>query len=258
MSDSFNDTNFMDNNEDIEINTPIDEFLDLYRQLERDGRQKYFPKSSEKEGIMGRLMCVPELRDIKNDLDYCRVVRNFLVHTPKVNGQYPIIPSPDMITFLKKCIKRIKNPILAIDYSVKRPNMYFAKLNDKVVTVAHYMSSKKFTHVPVFSSNTLIGVFSSDVLYTYISKNPSITITEDTTMDIFLPYLPVHSHSTEYFAFVPSDIPLFEVASLFKVDVHSLKQLSAVFLTKTGSAEEHIEAMITPWSILRDLPDFKH
>ena len=247
---------FCDDIEDIYINNSPETFLELYRQLEREGRRVYFPHSSDKEGVMGRLISVPQLRDIKDDLDYCRVVRNFLVHTPKVNGQYPIIPSPDMITFLKKCINRIKNPPMAIDYAIKRSNMFFARLNDSVITVAHHMSIKKFTHVPVFNNGKLVGVFSSDVIYGYVCSHPSITLTQDTQMSDFIEYLPVHAHSAEYFAFIPTETPLHEVASLFKVDVKSLKQLSAIFLTENGRNDEHIEAMITPWSLLRDAPDF--
>ena len=86
-----------------------DEFLDLYRILEIEGKEKYFPKSGEGENIIGRLMNTPQLREYKEDINYCRVVRNFLVHTPKVNQTYSIMPSPEMVAFLKDLIKEIKS-----------------------------------------------------------------------------------------------------------------------------------------------------
>ena len=55
-----------------------DKFLELYRQLEREGRRVYFPNAADNENIIGRLMNVPQLQHYKDDIDYCRVVRNFL------------------------------------------------------------------------------------------------------------------------------------------------------------------------------------
>ena len=69
-----------------------EEFLDLYRKLEHIGREIYFPNSNNAP-IIGRLQALPVLKEFKEEIDYCRVVRNFLVHNPKVNGAYPIAPS---------------------------------------------------------------------------------------------------------------------------------------------------------------------
>ena len=61
-----------------------EEFLDLYRKLEHIGREIYFPNSNNAP-IIGRLQALPVLKEFKEEIDYCRVVRNFLVHNPKVN-----------------------------------------------------------------------------------------------------------------------------------------------------------------------------
>ena len=45
-----------------------DEFLDLYRVLEIEGKEKYFPKSGEGENVIGRLMNLPQLREYKEDI----------------------------------------------------------------------------------------------------------------------------------------------------------------------------------------------
>ena len=63
-----------------------EEFLDLYRKLEHIGREIYFPNSNNAP-IIGRLQALPVLKEFKEEIDYCRVVRNFLVHNPKVNDK---------------------------------------------------------------------------------------------------------------------------------------------------------------------------
>lgn len=112
-----------------------EEFLDLYRKLEHIGREIYFPNSNNTP-IIGRLQALPILKEFKEEIDYCRVVRNFLVHNPKVNGAYPITPSEEMLDILRKCVDRISNPILAMKFAVRRENLYSATLDSKISEVA--------------------------------------------------------------------------------------------------------------------------
>ena len=231
-----------------------EEFLDLYARLESEGRAAYFKKAPENENIIGRLMNLPQLREYKEDINYCRVVRNFLVHTPRVNSGYAISPAPEMIELLKRLIKEIKNPPRAIDYAIKINNMFTVNLKSNIVDVVRYMQTMGFTHVPVIENDKIYGVFSANVLYTYLSQAKEVG-TFDTSLELVNDYLPLHKHTNEYFAFVSRDTTLHEVSKLFKIDVRSMKQLSAVFLTENGHSDEHILAMMTPYSILRDAPD---
>lgn len=231
-----------------------EEFLDLYRQLEHEGRRIYFPNVSEKEGIIGRLINLPQLREHKEDIDYCRVVRNFLVHTPKVKSGYAISPSKEMVDFLKKLIQQIKNPPKAIDYAVKINNMYTVSLKSNIIDVVQYMQTMGYTHVPVIENGKMMGVFSGNVIYTYLSQSNTRANSLDTELYALQEYLPIFKHTNEYFAFMPLTATLHEVSQLFKIDVRSMKQLAAIFLTENGRSDEKILAMLTPYSILRDSP----
>lgn len=237
---------FMDN---------TDRFLELYRQLEREGRRAYFPNAQDKEAIMGRLMSVPELRMYKDDIDYCRVVRNFLVHTPKVKNQYPIFVSNEMLQLMEEIVDRVKNPIKAIDYAIKIENMYTAQLNSNIIDVVRHMQASGFTHVPVLENGKLIGVFSGNVIYTYLSTADDINLNFNSKICDLIEYLPVYNHTNEYFAFMSADSSFHDIRQLFKIDAKSMKQLAAVFLTQTGKNNEKLLAMLTPYSILRDAPD---
>lgn len=237
---------FMDN---------TDRFLELYRQLEREGRRAYFPNAQDKEAIMGRLMSVPELRMYKDDIDYCRVVRNFLVHTPKVKNQYPIFVSNEMLQLMEEIVDRVKNPIKAIDYAIKIENMYTAQLNSNIIDVVRHMQASGFTHVPVLENGKLIGVFSGNVIYTYLSTADDINLNFNSKICDLIEYLPVYNHTNEYFAFMSTDSSFHDIRQLFKIDAKSMKQLAAVFLTQTGKNNEKLLAMLTPYSILRDAPD---
>lgn len=230
-----------------------EKFLDLYKQLEKAGR-KHFPDAPESAPIITRLSTLSILKEFKEDIEYCRVVRNFLVHTPRIKGMYPIQPSDDMIELLQTCIDRLKNPLMAMDFAVKYRNMFTATLDTKIAYITDYMNRYGFTHVPVLDSEQrLIGVFSDNAIYSYICKNGTIHIGEDTTLEEISEVLPVYTHSREYFAFMDTEVYLYEMASLFTIDARSMKKLAAVFFTKGGKSNEKIQGMMTPYSLLRDV-----
>ena len=180
-----------------------EEFLDLYRKLEHIGREIYFPNSNNAP-IIGRLQALPVLKEFKEEIDYCRVVRNFLVHNPKVNGAYPIAPSEEMLDVLRKCVDRISNPILAMKFAVRRENLYSATLDCKISEVAEYMDTHGFTHVPVFEKEKLVGVFSDNSIYAYVCAHKELNINVHSTLRVLEEYLALDMHTNEYFERTPS------------------------------------------------------
>lgn len=231
-------------------NTKTDKFLQLYKQLEYDGRRIFFPNAKENESIIGRLISVPQLKPYKEDLDYCRVVRNFLTHNPKVNGTYPIVPSKEMIELLEKCIKIVTNPPDALNYAVQLDNIMTASLEEKVVDVVQKMNESTYTHVPVLKKGKIIGVFSDNTVYSKMCAERTINITNETTIKEFEDYIPFNKHLNEYFEFVPRKTMLFEIQELFHDNMKRHKLLAVVFITENGRRDEEILGMVTPWDLL--------
>lgn len=229
-----------------------EKFLDLYRQFERLGRKR-FNDAPENAPVVTRLANLPLLKDLKDDIEYCRVVRNFLVHTPKVKDMYPVIPSDDMVEIMQKCVNRLVSPVKAMDYSIRLKNMFTANLDTKLTFVTDYMNANGFTHVPILDDDKrIIGVFSDNAIYTYICEKGCLNITDETVIGDINEYLTLYKHSHEYFAFMKSDVYLYEIMDLFTIDVKSMKKLAVIFFTKNGKANEPVDGMITPYSLLRD------
>ncbi len=233
-----------------------EKFLELYKQLEKTGRENYFPKLPDSAPVINRLTSIPVLREFKEDIEYCRVVRNFLVHTPRVRDISPVIPSDDMINVLERCVSRVKSPVKAMKYAVRRENMYTVSLNDKVSEVSTFMNESGFTHAPVFENNRLVGVFSDNAIYSYICDKRTISINENTILNEIREYLDINNHSNEYFAFISAGANIYEVSNLFNIDVKSMKKLAVIFFTDNGRENGNILGMMTPYSILRDAPEY--
>jgi len=232
------------------LNHQTEKFLQLYKELEYEGRRVYFPSAKENESIIGRLLCVPQLKAYKDDLDYCRVVRNFLTHNPKVGGVYPIVPSQEMINLLRHCVNVIVNPPLAIDYAIPIKKMFTVKIDSCIMETVKIMNKFTYTHVPVYDEEKLIGVFSENTVYSYMCCKNDIHISENTTLREFIDYLPIDKHINEYFSFIPKKMLLHEAEELFKHNFENNKLLAAVYITENGRSNEPILGMLTHWDIL--------
>lgn len=234
----------------IFLNSQTDKFLQLYKELEFEGRRIYFPDAKENETIIGRLFTVPQLKKYKEDLDYCRIVRNFLTHNPKVGGVYPIIPSIEMINLLKRCLNIIVNPPKAIDFAIPIERIYTAALDSKLSEVIRVMNSFTYTHIPIMENGKLVGIFSENTVFTYMCYENSININENTCISQFEKYLPLDEHLNEYFMFLPETAFLYEVQELFKYTPVRKKLLTVIYITKTGKRDEPLIGMVTPWDLL--------
>lgn len=235
------------------MNSQTDRFLQLYKQLEFDGRRLFFPDSKEGDNIIGRLLNTSHLKKFKEELDYCRVVRNFLTHNPKVNGVYPIIPSKEMVDLLQHCVNIINNPPKALEYAIPADKMLIANINSNVLDIIEMMNRFTYTHIPVLDDDDkLVGVFSDNTVYSYICKEKKITISDKTKLSSFTEYIKLDEHLNEYFEFVPKKTMLYEIEELFKYNYQSKrhKLLSVVYITENGRRDEKILGMLTPWDIL--------
>lgn len=236
------------------MNAQTEKFLQLYKQLEFDGRRLFFPNAKEGDNVIGRLLNTPHLREYKEELDYCRVVRNFLTHNPKVNGVYPIIPSTEMVKLLDKCVSIINNPPRAIEFAIPADKIFMADINSPVLEVIEVMNRFTYTHIPVLKDGRLAGIFSDNTVYSYICREKAVTIDEGTKMSLFEKYIDLDEHLNEYFEFVPKRTRLYEVERLFKYNYQTKrhKLLSVIYITENGGRDEKILGMLTPWDILSE------
>ncbi|MBO4510261.1 MAG: hypothetical protein J5718_02825 [Lachnospiraceae bacterium] len=91
-------------------------FLDYYKDMEYIIREKY--KLENWESTIRYLTGRREFKKIVNELQYCREVRNLLSHKPKLNSQYSVEPSDEMIHLLKTVIERLERPQVIMDIAV--------------------------------------------------------------------------------------------------------------------------------------------
>jgi predicted transcriptional regulator len=187
------------------------------------------------------------------DLKILNELRNSIAHNPYMAEADPIAePHPAVVEKLRMILNEIENPPKALDKGVKASDIYKALISDKLKDVLKVMHDKLFSWVLIYDkpSGQLIGVFSEDVLFAYISSNEGFVFDEKTTLEEFKDYLSLDRHPNEYFEFVNRSMPLYDVEKIFKHSINGEKRLAVVFITESGKPSEGILGMLTAWDML--------
>lgn len=233
----------------------VDQFLDLYKELEECLKQRYEGERLTSSSMVMHFMNTPEGRQFKDVLDTCREMRNLLAHRTDIKGEPPLIPASGAIAALREIIDYVNKPPLALEFATPGDKIFCARRTDNARATMRRMTELGFSHIPVLERGKLFGIFSISTVFSYTLDGNRI-IDDTTTMADFSPYLPVKNHATEDFLFVDPSTDLWEIREkLGRPQPQNKKRLAAIFVTKNGSPNAPLLGMITPWDVLGEIED---
>lgn len=178
-------------------------------------------------------------------INFCRECRNRISHDG-FETDY-IYYSEEMINKLDEVIEEIKHPYKVYDKATK--NIYSANLNDNVRKVMLEMINKNYTHIPIYSNDKLVGVFSEGVLFNYLYENQIIAIDYDTTFNDILDFISF-DNSKEIIKLVDRNKLYDDVCLEFVNEFKKGSKLSCVLVTQNGKPHEKVIGILTSWDIL--------
>ena len=231
-------------------NDRVEEFLDLYKQLEQTLKTNYYAESGRYESVVARYENSRASGDLKDEITAIREIRNLIQHNPKINGRYIVEPSADIMTALKKVIHRVEHPKLAIDYGVKEHQIFKASLESGLMRVIQVMQERGFSHVPIMENGKLFGVLSAYTVFEFVAQQGMAILTETTKVKAMRDYLPIGKHKNEYYLFMPQDATFTDADEAFEKRDSKGRRLVVIFITEHGYPDEPILAMLTPWSVV--------
>ena len=115
-------------------------FLKKYGELEEVGSH-YYKLSNEKGEVVQKLAKLPEFSEVKKRLDYCRAVRNLIVHD-EVAYDFRISPSDKMIELLETLVEQIHRIPLCRDFAIRTSNIFSCSVDDLVLPAMNIMKEK--------------------------------------------------------------------------------------------------------------------
>lgn len=222
-------------------------FIDKYKQLEKVIKSNF--GLSQEEPAVAFLERNPSYGHMKEELRYCRNVRNLLSHNPKIEGEYPVEVSDGMLRFLDKVIKTIEHPKRARDIYVPTNKVLYRTYDDKVLDAMIEMNERNFSKMPILDNGVVVGIFSENTLMSYLVNNKRMEIKDDMTFNELSEYLPLEKHKAHDFLFVGADMMLTEVVAIFDKALDAGKRIGLVLVTNTGKSSEKLLGIISAWEV---------
>ena len=228
-----------------------DEFIDLYKQLEDALEEKFSGAKRRYSSVIFEYINHYESAPVRESLNLCREIRNLRMHNANLGGVSIVEPSEPVVEALRAALDYVRRPPLALDYATTGQRIVCASLSDRLLKLMATMEKSGFSHIPIVDGKAFIGVFSVSTIFSCVLQEPELHITPETTVQELGEMLPVDRHIENY-AFVDRKATLLETRRMFEKIRGKNKRLSVIFITETGSREEPLLGMLTPYDVMKD------
>lgn len=229
-----------------------EQFLDLYKTLEDLLTKKYDGLRLRHTSVVMEFIDDVDGQPYKEKLDLCRQVRNLLTHTSTFQGEPFLQPSDALILVLKEIVEFVRKPPLALSFATLRSEMMTASLQSKILPLVERMRERGFSHVPVIQKERFFGVFSWNVLISYMLDQPDFCMQENTTLREIASYLPIETHTEERYRFMPQSSTYYDLKNAFEQHQIKNRRLACIFITQNGTPKENLLGLVTPWDMLEE------
>lgn len=223
-------------------------FIEKYKQLENIIERKYSLQTGQSPFVyIERLSQFSKYRD---KIQYCREVRNFLQHEPKINNSFAIYASDEMINLLDELINIITNPKRCKDVCIKINDIFYKGLNNSVSESMLQMSHGKYYHIPILENQILKGVFSSNSLFEYIIKERKFSLDKNLKFIDIIDYIDIKGNTSERYYFMKYNDLAEKAKEIFEENYKKANRVSIIFLTDNGKSNEKVKGMITLYDVI--------
>lgn len=226
-----------------------EDFLEKFKDLEQLVKSIYQLEDNYQSAI-SFLENQVTFRHMKDQIRYCRDVRNLLFHYPKINDEFAVTPSEGMVRLLDNIYQKLTEIQTAYEVSVKLSGVYSKGMNDLVLPTMKEMIEKDYTNIPIMQDGSVIGVFSDSTIFSYLADVEIMEIDRGMTFSELKDYVLLKSDKSQPYQFAKKDLLLPEIDELFQDSYQSEKKIELIFLTQNGLQKEKLQGILTPWDMI--------
>jgi len=227
-------------------------FLQKYRILECLLEKRYDGHKMSSSSVVMEYIRDPDSNPVRVDLDLIREIRNILSHNAGPDGLAVVQPSQAMIDRLDQIIAHVRKPRPACALGTPAAQILTTHPNDRLGNVMRSMRKNGYSHVPVIDDGRLVGVFSIKCLFDHLARNGLDALDENARISDLGEGICIDCRAGERYLFLPKDASVTAVRSAFENRSERNSRLSLIFVTETGSMNEPIICMLSPWDVLND------
>lgn len=231
-------------------------FLDLFNRLDESCRERYHIEdrtSSAISFLSAKLAHSSSKKDndLGESLDAIRQLRNTLVHVEKVDGEELAEVNPKLLDDLERAVRYVENPPKALDNAIPYSHLFVVGLDESFSSVLTIMMRRGFSHVPVTDNGGLLGVFSEEVLTSYLIAKGTLSLSSALKVRDFLAFLPLEKHLNERYVFMDRNALLEDAREAFSSSkAKTGKRLAMIFISEHGRPDEAILGALVPSALI--------
>ncbi len=229
------------------MNEQAELFLDTYRRLETAA--EHLVGDDTRSSVIMRLARHRLFEKYRDELDYCRQVRNLLTHEAKIGGAYGVVPSDQLLLFLQKILRMVEHPPVVRDRMTPVDALLLARPDEPVAPLMARMKQKGVSHVPLLTNGVVTGIFSVDTVFEAALARPA-GWNADAVVQDFAPYLPISDQRENSYLFVAEDLELDLARDLFDTAYGRNEQIKLLLVTRRGRPEEKLLGVVSPYDLL--------
>ena len=224
-------------------------FLEKYKMLEEAVRITYNLRNED--SISHFLSNTNKYKKYVDEIRYCQDVRNLLSHKKKINQNFAVDASDEMILFIDELINKIKKRQKCSDIQIGFKKVCWRSLSDKVKETMSVMREKSYTHIPILNDKKeVIGVFDENSVFMYIADEGIVAIDENLTFSQIEKYLSLEGREMESFIFVKPNFYVDELEDKIEDAFNKGQRIELAFVTANGSKNEKLQGIISPLDLI--------
>ncbi len=229
--------------------TNADIYIQKFKELESIVKETF--GLNDWDSVTNFLSKKDEYRPYREEIKYCQEVRNLLQHKQKIEGEYPVQPTEEMINFLQKTIDSLKSRKKCGEIMIPMSRLFYKKESDNVRGTLARMREIPSGHVPILDENGKVaGVFTANAFLNMMADRKGEPIEAGYSFADAKKYVALNSHESEVYRFVNKSLYVDELKDIFEHTYSGGKRLAMVFVTANGRADGRLIGTISPWDVL--------
>ena len=228
-----------------------EKFLDKYKYLENVIKTEF--NLGKNESAMNFLIRQKPFREYENELDLCRETRNLLSHNPKLNGEYALEPSDELITFMDKIIDKIENPLRAKDVMVPKNALCYRHMNASIREAMIALRENSYKYIPILEDGVLAGVFGAKTMLDILINEETGGIDKNATFNEVREYVSLENADKGSIRFVSQETLVSDIGAMYRKSSERKERINLIFVTANGKVTERILGIITAWEIAAEI-----
>ena len=154
-----------------------------------------------------------------------------------------------MIKLLDKVIQKVARPLKASNVMVKKSELCYMSMEDKVRDAMATMKENSYKHIPILEDGVLVGLFSAKTVLDIMVTEGADAFSSEITFDMIQKYISIENVTSNKFTFVGNSTLVSEIKDIFKEDIDNKERINIIFVTQHGKRDEKLLGIITAWEI---------